>query len=60
MKNKKYKFTENWFNDSELNQFLPINTKEELHVLEIGSFIEIFSGYCNVVFDGFLKAIKKK
>ena len=38
MKNKKYKFTENWFNDSEFNQFLPINTKEELHVLEIGSF----------------------
>ena len=35
---KNYKYTENWFSFSDLEQFLPLNTQEELHILEIGSF----------------------
>ena len=35
---KNYKFTKIWFNPSDLNEFLPLNTQEELHILEIGSF----------------------
>jgi len=35
---KNYKYTENWFSSEDLEQFLPLNTQEELHILEIGSF----------------------
>ena len=35
---KNYKYTETWFNAFDLQNFLPINTQEELHILEIGSF----------------------
>jgi predicted O-methyltransferase YrrM len=35
---KNYKYTENWFNSTDLEQFLPLNTQDELHILEIGSF----------------------
>jgi predicted O-methyltransferase YrrM len=35
---KNYEFTHNWFQYDDLEQFLPIKTDEELHILEIGSF----------------------
>ena len=35
---KNYKYTEHWFRHNDLSQFLPINTQQELHMLEIGSF----------------------
>ena len=35
---KNYKFTQNWFTDNDLVQFLPLQTQEEIHILEIGSF----------------------
>lgn len=35
---KNYEFTYNWFISNDLEQFLPIKTDEELHILEIGSF----------------------
>jgi len=35
---KNYKFTENWFDSEDLEKFLPLKTKKELHILEIGSF----------------------
>ena len=35
---KKYKFTKNWFGAHDLQRILPVNTKEEIHILEIGSF----------------------
>lgn len=35
---KNYEFTYNWFFSNDLEQFLPIKTDEELHILEIGSF----------------------
>jgi predicted O-methyltransferase YrrM len=35
---KNYKFTQNWFNHDDLIQFLPLQTQEEIHILEIGSF----------------------
>jgi predicted O-methyltransferase YrrM len=35
---KNYKFTENWFESDDLNNFTPKGTQKELHILEIGSF----------------------
>ena len=35
---KNYKFTQNWFTSDDLVKILPINTLNELHILEIGSF----------------------
>lgn len=35
---RKYKFTQDWFASKDLEQFLPTNTQEEFHILEIGSF----------------------
>jgi predicted O-methyltransferase YrrM len=35
---KNYKFTEDWFSADDLVQFLPLQTQEEIHILEIGSF----------------------
>jgi predicted O-methyltransferase YrrM len=35
---KNYKFTQNWFNSDDIEKILPINTLDELHILEIGSF----------------------
>lgn len=35
---KKYNFTQDWFNSNDLEQFLPIGIKDEIHILEIGSF----------------------
>jgi predicted O-methyltransferase YrrM len=35
---KNYNFTQDWFSSNDLEQFLPINTQAELHILEIGSF----------------------
>lgn len=35
---KNYKYTQNWFTDHDLVQFLPLQTQEEIHILEIGSF----------------------
>jgi predicted O-methyltransferase YrrM len=35
---KNYKFTQNWFTTDDLVQFLPLQTQEEIHILEIGSF----------------------
>jgi len=35
---KNYKFTQNWFTSNDLIQFLPLQTKDEIHILEIGSF----------------------
>lgn len=35
---KKYKYTEDWFDSKDLEQFLLTNNQEELHILEIGSF----------------------
>ena len=33
-----YKFTQNWFHHHDIEQFLPVGIKEEIHLLEIGSF----------------------
>ena len=35
---KNYNFTQNWFTNNDLVQFLPLQTQEEIHILEIGSF----------------------
>jgi predicted O-methyltransferase YrrM len=35
---KNYKFTKNWFGATDLEKVLPVNTSEEIHILEIGSF----------------------
>jgi predicted O-methyltransferase YrrM len=35
---KNYKFTQNWFTTDDLVQFLLLQTQEEIHILEIGSF----------------------
>ena len=35
---KNYKFTQNWFSSNDLAKFLPLQTQEETHILEIGSF----------------------
>jgi len=35
---KNYKYTQNWFTAHDLVQFLPLQTQEEIHILEIGSF----------------------
>jgi len=35
---KNYNFTQNWFYSHDLEQFLPLGTQDELHILEIGSF----------------------
>jgi len=35
---KNYNFTQNWFTYNDLVQFLPLQTQEEIHILEIGSF----------------------
>ena len=35
---KNYKFTENWFTLDGLTTLNQVNTKKELHILEIGSF----------------------
>ena len=35
---KNYKYTENWFDYSGFDQLPFFNTKEEIHILEIGSF----------------------
>ena len=33
-----YKFTKNWFSKADLEQHLKVDTQEEIHILEIGSF----------------------
>lgn len=35
---KNYHFTQSWFTSNDLEQILPVNTKEEIHILEIGCF----------------------
>jgi|688.fasta_scaffold283844_2 predicted O-methyltransferase YrrM len=35
---KNYNFTQNWFYSYDLEQFLPLGTQDEIHILEIGSF----------------------
>lgn len=35
---KNYNYTQRWFSCSDLKQFLPVGTQDELHILEIGSF----------------------